>query len=77
MCQMSRPKPLPLLKVKHDTTFFVNDPECDIVLLVSTHSNCLYGDCGRLVRQCKARVVDSLGLGITCLILLYYVYKAS
>ena len=32
---------------------------------------------GRLVRQYKACVVDSLGLGITCLISLYYVYKAS
>ena len=32
---------------------------------------------GRLVRQCRACVVDSLGLGITCLISLYYVYKAS
>ena len=32
---------------------------------------------GRLVRQYRACVVDSLGLGITCLISLYYVYKAS
>ena len=29
---------------------------------------------GRLVRQYGACVVDSLGLGITCLISLYYVY---
>ena len=33
--------------------------------------------CGRLLRQYKACVVDSLGLGITCLISLYYVYEAS
>ena len=33
--------------------------------------------CGRLVRQYRACVIDSLGLGITCLISLYYVYKAS
>ena len=32
---------------------------------------------GRLVRQYRACVVDSLGLGITCLISLYYVYKVS
>ena len=32
---------------------------------------------GRLVRQYRACVFDSLGLGITCLISLYYVYKAS
>ena len=32
---------------------------------------------GRLVRQYRACVVDSLGLGITCLISLYSVYKAS
>ena len=32
---------------------------------------------GRLVRQYRACVVGSLGLGITCLISLYYVYKAS
>ena len=32
---------------------------------------------GRLVRQYRACVVDSRGLGITCLISLYYVYKAS
>ena len=32
---------------------------------------------GRLVRQYRACVVDFLGLGITCLISLYYVYKAS
>ena len=32
---------------------------------------------GRLVQQYRACVVDSLGLGITCLISLYYVYKAS
>ena len=32
---------------------------------------------GHLVRQYRACVVDSLGLGITCLISLYYVYKAS
>ena len=32
---------------------------------------------GRLVRQYRACVVDSLGLGITCLISMYYVYKAS
>ena len=31
----------------------------------------------RLVQQYRAWVVDSLGLGITCLISLYYVYKAS
>ena len=31
---------------------------------------------GRLVRQYRACVIDSLGLGITCLISLYYVYKA-
>ena len=30
--------------------------------------------CGRLVRQYKVCVVDSLGLGIMCLISLYYVY---
>ena len=29
------------------------------------------------LRQYRACVVDSLGLGITCLISLYYVYKAS
>ena len=33
--------------------------------------------CGHLVRQYGACVIDSLGLGITCLISLYYVYKAS
>ena len=33
--------------------------------------------CGRLLRQYKACVVDSLGLGITCLISLYYVCEAS
>ena len=34
--------------------------------------------CGRLVRQYRACVIDSLGLGTTCLIIsLYYVYKAS
>ena len=33
--------------------------------------------CVHLVRQYRACVVDSLGLGITCLISLYYVYKAS
>ena len=32
---------------------------------------------GCLVRQYRACVVDSLGLGITCLISLYCVYKAS
>ena len=32
---------------------------------------------GRLVRQYRACVVESLRLGITCLISLYYVYKAS
>ena len=32
---------------------------------------------GHLVRQYRACFVDSLGLGITCLISLYYVYKAS
>ena len=32
---------------------------------------------GRLVRQYRACVIDSLGLGITCLISQYYVYKAS
>ena len=32
---------------------------------------------GRLVRQYRACVVDSLGLGIACLISLYYVCKAS
>ena len=32
---------------------------------------------GRLVQQHKACVVDSRGLGITCLISMYYVYKAS
>ena len=32
---------------------------------------------GRLVRHYRACVVDSLGLGITCVISLYYVYKAS
>ena len=32
---------------------------------------------GRLVRQYRACVVGSLGLGITRLISLYYVYKAS
>ena len=31
---------------------------------------------GRLVRQYRACVVDSLRLGITCLMSLYYVYKA-
>ena len=31
---------------------------------------------GRLVRQYRACVVDSLGLGIMHLISLYYVYKA-
>ena len=30
---------------------------------------------GHLVQQYRACVVDSLGLGITCLISLYYVYK--
>ena len=29
------------------------------------------------LRQYRACVVDSIGLGITCLISLYYVYKAS
>ena len=33
--------------------------------------------CGHLVRQYRACVVDFLGLGITCLISPYYVYKAS
>ena len=33
--------------------------------------------CGHLVRQYRACVVDSLGLRITCLTSLYYVYKAS
>ena len=33
--------------------------------------------CGHLERQYRACVVDSLGLGIMCLIALYYVYKAS
>ena len=28
--------------------------------------------CGCLVQQCRACVIDSLGLGITCLISLYY-----
>ena len=32
---------------------------------------------GRLVRQYRACVVDPLGLGITCLISLYYLYKAT
>ena len=32
---------------------------------------------GRLVQQYRACVVDSLGLGIKCLISLYYVYKAA
>ena len=32
---------------------------------------------GRLVRQYRACVVDSLGLGIMCLISQYYVFKAS
>ena len=32
---------------------------------------------GRLVRQYRACVVDSLGMGIACLISLYYVCKAS
>ena len=32
---------------------------------------------GRLVRQYRACVVDSIGLGITRLISLYYVYKAT
>ena len=32
---------------------------------------------GRLVQQYRACVVDSLGLGITRLISLYYVYKAA
>ena len=32
---------------------------------------------GRLVRQYRACVVDSLGLGITCPISQYYAYKSS
>ena len=32
---------------------------------------------GRLVQQYRACVVDSLGLGSTCLRSLYYAYKAS
>ena len=32
---------------------------------------------GHLMGQCRACVIDSLGLGITCIISLYYVYKAS
>ena len=31
--------------------------------------------CGRLVQQYRDCVVDSLGLGITCLILLYYTLR--
>ena len=35
--------------------------------------------CGHLVRQYRACVVDSLGLGITCVLRIsqYYVYMAS
>ena len=32
---------------------------------------------GHLVLQYRACVIDSLRLGITCLVSLYYVYKAS
>ena len=32
---------------------------------------------GHLVQQYRACVVDSLGLEVTCLMSLYYVYKAS
>ena len=50
-------------------------PPSDLSLLLSTQRNCFYGDCAvrRLVRQYRACVVDSLGLGVTCLLSLYYV----
>ena len=31
--------------VKRDTNLFVNAPECDLSLIISTHRNCFYGDC--------------------------------
>ena len=45
-----------------------------------TAAACLacYGYIDKLsLRQYSAYIVDSLGLGIKCLIALYYVYKAS
>ena len=27
------------------TSVFVNAPQCDLSLLISTHRNCFYGDC--------------------------------
>ena len=35
----------PPLNAKHNTNVFVNAPQCDISLLISTHRNCFYGDC--------------------------------
>ena len=75
MYQMLRAKPPPPFDVKHDTNLFV--PVGFISSHFYTQELVIVEFRGRLLRQYRACVVDSLGLGITCLISLYYVYKAS
>ena len=77
MRQMSRAKPPPLLDVKHDTNLFVNGPPVIYLfsfLRTGTAFMVIVQFRGRLVRQ-YACVVDSLGLGITCV--LYHCTKCT
>ena len=71
--------PNPSHCVKHDTNLFVNAPV--IYLFSYLHTGTAFVVIvqfrGRLVRQYRACVVDSLGLGIVCLISLYYVCVQS
>ena len=76
MRQMSPAKPPPPLNVK---LMFKGPPVISLFSFLHTGAAfmVIVQFRGRLVRQHRACVVGSLGLGITCLISLYYVYKAS
>ena len=73
MYQMLRAKLPPPLNV--NLMLFVSEcPQCGSVL-ISTHGDCAVS--WSFGVKYRAFVVDSVGLGITCLISLYYAYKAS
>ena len=68
------------LDVKHDTNWYVNAPSVIYLfsfLRTGTAFMVIVQFHGRFVRQYRALVIDSLWLGIMCLISLYCVYKAS